>query len=245
MIRPLPAARQNRPMFASRAPWPPHGPDVLIAAAESVVKKHPSYPAAKGGDITAAWVLVSGILDDVPRDALDALMRGAQIVASVHAFEGPSINRIPDAMGLWLERRYGVVMETSLVQINRVGHTRSSGWHRLAHQALFDGSVASGARYVLVDDFVGQGGTLANLRGYIMKKGGAVDGFLSLTGQSRSAKIGLQPETLVELRNKHAILEAWWRNQFGFGFDSLTESEAIYLLRVDADTIRNRLAAAG
>ena len=36
-----------------------------------------------------------------------------------------------------------------------------------------------------------------------------------------------------------------WRKRFGFGFDCLTESEARYLLRAeDADTIRNRLAAA-
>jgi len=78
-----------------------------------------------------------------------------------------------------------------------------------------------------------------------MEKGGIVDGFISLTGQSRSAKIGSRSETLVELRKKHAALETWWRRHFGFGFDSLTESEAIDLLRVDADTIRSRLSEEG
>jgi hypothetical protein len=40
-------------------------------------------------------------------------------------------------------------------------------------------------------------------------------------------------------------LETWWRAEFGFGFDALTESEARYLLRAeDADTIRRRLAEA-
>ncbi len=38
---------------------------------------------------------------------------------------------------------------------------------------------------------------------------------------------------------------AWWRERFGFGFEFLTEFEARYLLRAEnADTIRNRLAAA-
>lgn len=232
-------------MFASRAPWSPNERDVFIAAPESIVKKHPRYPAAKAGDLVASWSLVSEILGAVSSDALNTLMQRAQIIAPVQAYEGVSVNRIPAAMGLWLERRYGAIMETSLVQINRVGHTGSSGWQRMANQALFDGDVVAGARYVLADDFVGQGGTLANLRGYVMEKGGIVDGFISLTGQSRSAKIGSRSETLVELRKKHAALETWWRRHFGFGFDSLTESEAIDLLRVDADTIRSRLSEEG
>ncbi|MDM8548974.1 hypothetical protein QUF72_02805 [Desulfobacterales bacterium HSG2] len=43
-----------------------------------------------------------------------------------------------------------------------------------AGQAEFDGPVISGERYVLADDFVGQGGTLANLRSHIIKDGGRV-----------------------------------------------------------------------
>ena len=52
----------------------------------------------------------------------------------------------------------------SLVQINKVGHTKSSGWHRLTHQALFDGKVSAKEKYLLLDDFIGQGGTLAILQ---------------------------------------------------------------------------------
>lgn len=51
---------------------------------------------------------------------------------------------------------------------------------------------------------------------------------------------------LNELREKHGSeLEYWWQHRFGHGFDSLTESEARYLVRTqDADTIRNRIIAA-
>lgn len=52
-------------------------------------------------------------------------------------------------------------------------------------------------------------------------------------------------ETLKTLRDKHGDIEPWWRAEFGYGFDVLTESEARYLSRAeDADTIRARLVAA-
>lgn len=91
-------------------------------------------------------------------------------------------------MSQWFAGEFGGAVDRSIVQINRVGHTGASGWTRLANQALFDGDVVAGQHHVLVDDFVGQGGTLANLRGYIIAKGGLVASYVALTGQPRSAK---------------------------------------------------------
>jgi adenine/guanine phosphoribosyltransferase-like PRPP-binding protein len=70
-----------------------------------------------------------------------------------------------------------------IVQINKVGHTGASGYHHMAYLALFDGEVRQNATYLLVDDFIGQGGTLANLKGYIESKGGGV--VLATTGWQR------------------------------------------------------------
>lgn len=50
------------------------------------------------------------------------------------------------------------LVESSIVQTNVVAHTGANGFSRLARQAEFDGSVSKHACYVLVDDFVGQGG---------------------------------------------------------------------------------------
>ncbi len=97
-----------------------------------------------------------------------------------------------------------------------------------------------------VDDFVGQGGTLANLRGWIEKKEGKVVGAVALTGKAYSAKLNPTKEQLHELRHKHgADFEKWWEEHFGHAFDCLTQSEARCLARSpDVDTIRDRLAAA-
>ena len=76
--------------------------------------------------------------------------------------------------------------------------------------------------------------------------GGRVVGAIALTGKPYSAKLALSDEQLGELRHKHGGLENWWRERYGFGFEALTHSEARYLARTaDADTIRNRVAAAG
>ena len=51
------------------------------------------------------------------------------------------------------------------------------------------------AEYFLVDDFIGQGGTLANLKGYLESRGAAVLGATALTGKAYSAKLKLEDDT--------------------------------------------------
>lgn len=238
---------ENAPMPPPlRRPWSQADGDVLIAARESAVKKHPRYAAAKaGGGMAAAWDLASDFMSAADQQALAEQVRQRPVVLPVHAIESEGVNQIPSAMAAWLARRYGLAWHTGVVQINRVAHTGSSGWHRLANQARFDGEVQAGATYLLVDDFVGQGGTLSNLRGYLLSRGATVAGMVALTGNPRSSKIALSSQTLEALRSKHGDeLEAWWNNELGFDFARLTQSEAEYLLRVDADTIRDRMAEA-
>jgi hypothetical protein len=132
-----------------------------------------------------------------------------------------------------------------VIQINRVTHTGATGYHRLAFPAIFEGEVAH-VSYLLVDDFIGQGGTLANLRGFVEANGGRVVGATALAGKAYSAKLRVDHQTVAELRRTHGRwLEEWWIATFGYGFESLTHSEARYLIRVDdAHAIPERLAAA-
>jgi hypothetical protein len=164
----------------------------------------------------------------------------------VHALEHQGINRIPAALAELLGEALGVPVETSIIQVNVVNHTGASGWHRMSSPPLFDGAVDRNRPYVLVDDFIGQGGTLANLRGHVMHHGGTVVGAICLTGRADSAKLALSNQTLDSLRRKHGPeIEEWWRENLGYDFSCLTESEARYLLRVeDADTIRARIREA-
>jgi len=222
-------------------------PEVVLHSEINVVKQHPMYAAAKSGDSDAALQLVRDTLSSKALDALRAFADLSNpVLMPVHALEDTGVNAIPFALAEELASRLQWRVETTVVQANLVGHTGASGFHRLANQAYFQGSVTAGSNYVLVDDFVGQGGTLANLRGHLLTGGAGVVGATVLTGKLHSVKLALLPETLADLRSKHGQeLEAWWHARFGHAFDGLTESEARYLFRTpNADRVRDRIVTA-
>jgi hypoxanthine-guanine phosphoribosyltransferase len=221
-------------------------PDVRICVDEPQAIRHPLYATAKVGDAKAADGLILDLLSNAPAELFEPLIGGGRPrLLAVHAVEAAGMNAIPRVLARYLAQQFDLPLESGIVQLNRVTHTRADGYHRLAFPAVFDGPLKE-ADYVLVDDFVGQGGTLANLRGYVETQNGRVIGAISLAGKHRSAQLRLSPETLKNLREKHGNeLEKWWISTFGYGLDRLTHSEAGYLYRSDDfDTITTRLVAA-
>ena len=225
--------------------------DAVLLAGESQTKQHPEYAAAKTGDAVAAATLVNSLVDQAGIAAVRALISevsesGEPVLVCANSYEHQGFNAIPAALAELLSERLGAPFDTTVVQTNVVSHTGADGYGRLARQAAFEGKVQKKREYVMVDDFIGQGGTLANLRGWIEKQGGKVVGAVALTGKPYSAKLNPSQEQLHELRQKHGSdFEKWWKAHFGHAFDCLTQSEARYLARSpDVDTIRNRLAAA-
>ena len=220
-------------------------PDVLLHADEAALKRHPNYAAARGGDLAAARSLVRDTLDVVQVAVLQRLARGQP--PTLVAVHGPrSRNVIAQALAAELGQRLGWPVDSAIVQANAVAHDGADGFGRLARPARFDGPVQVGRDYVLVDDMVGMGGTLANLRGHIEGRGGWVLAAVALSGRPQSARLAQAAATLAELRERHGeALEAWWHERHGHGFDALTESEARFLVRTPtADVVRERLAAA-
>lgn len=179
-------------------------------------------------------------------DGLRALLGSSHpLLLPVHALESEGMNVIPRVFARKLSAVFDLSVSHEVIQINRVIHTGADGYHRLAFPAIFDGNVAR-VDYLIVDDFIGQGGTIANLKGFVESRGGRVIGATALAGKSYSAKLTPLENTLQGLRRKHADwFEEWWLTTFGYRFERLTESEAHYLARVDdAYTIPERLALA-
>lgn len=226
-----------------RARWDAGFPHVWIHAAESAVKQHPCYPAAKAGNVDAALSLV---FDTINREVIEQIAEvcvdQVPILISVHAEESVGVNAIPEVMADYLSISLEWEREPCVVQANVVNHTGSGGFARLARQAVFEGEIQPGRNYVIVDDFIGQGGTIANLRGHIVHQGGVVIGATVLTGKPYSAILALSDERLNELRAKHGEIENWWQERFGFGFACLSASEARYLINsANVGTIRARI----
>jgi len=233
------------PLAVARSSWDGF-PDVRIYADESAVKNHPNYHAAKTGSAKDASKLIEAFANKGMFDDIRKLIDGKKpILASVHAQETGGINAIPEALADAISKKLNLPTDTSIVQTNVVAHTGANGFTRLGRQAIFDGDVAPDRDYLIADDFIGQGGTIANLKGFIESQGGRVVGAVVLTGKPYSATLALSPDKLTSLRDKHGQLESWWKREFGFGFDKLTESEARYLLRTpNADKIRDRVTEA-
>lgn len=228
-----------------RTPWDAF-PDVVICADIPVAKRHPLFDAAKAGDAKAAEALVEDVLATAGHPQLGYIEADSRpYLLAVHAVETAGMNAIPRAFARALSGMIKLPLASGIIQINRVTHTGATGYHRLAFPPVFDGKVEP-SEYVLVDDFIGQGGTLANLRGYVESNNGKVIGAVTLTGKTYSGKLRLEECTLRDLREKHGReLEEWWAATFGYGLERLTESEAQYLHRSDnVDTITTRIVAA-
>lgn len=231
-----------------RSAWDDDFPDTVLHGRLGDATAHKDYEEAKGGDDAAARRLVADVMNRQSVDELRQLLNGRKaILAAVHAEEAVSRNAIPQAMADVLGKVLDLEVATGIVQSEKVGRTAQDGFGRLTNQPSFEGPVRTDLPYILLDDTLTQGGTLANLKGYIEDHGGKVIGASALTGKRYSARIALAAETLEKLRDhfEGTDLENWWNEQHGYGFDRLTESEANYLLRAaDADKIRDRVLAA-
>lgn len=237
-------------MAFSRDGWSEDFPDVVLGHKLGTVRDHPDYAAAKAGDDEAALRLAR---DTVTKDFADrvkaAIPEGSEpTIVPVVAREATGNNRIPDMAAEVLAKRLGLEVDHGMVQAEKVGRGGGDAMHRLANQPTFEGKVTPGKDYVLLDDTLTQGGTLAQLKTHIEREGGNVVLATSLTGKDYSRKLALDPTTLGNVRDRFGRIEGWWRRQFGHGFDGLTESEARTILtydggRLSPDALRDRVTA--
>jgi hypothetical protein len=231
-----------------RAPWPKGFPAVVIHTDLRTRNGHPGYPGGKSGDPFDADAIAQDLIAPEAVEELSHVMHGRKpVLLPVVADEVAGFNAIPDAMAHALSNWFGFPVATGeIVQRIKVGHTKANGWHRLVTPAEFMGDVRPGADYLLIDDHVGFGGTLANLRGFFENGGGRVVGMTTLTETRGARQIAVRKSTLAELYGRHGTsLEHLWQRLFGYGLDCLTEVEAGYLGRVESvAAIQDRMAQA-
>jgi hypothetical protein len=224
------AARQL--MSFRRMPWQPDFPEVIVHVSAAMRDAHADYAAAKAGAHGASVRLARDLITNAAVERLRAVLAGRRpVLVPVRAIETQGINLIPDAMAHDLAQTLDLTVTTEIVQTNTVGHTRAGGYHRLVFPPTFAGNVERGADYVMIDDHVGLGSTLANLRGHIEAEGGRVIAATTMSASRRSEILALRPDTLQSLREKHGQpIEDLVRDQLGLELDGLTEAEAGYLL---------------
>jgi len=232
---------------SDRSPWAAEFPDAVFAADIGKAKEHPSYDAAKFGDMDAALEVVQSIVTDETINRLAEALNGKRpIIVPVIAEEATGSNMLPSAYAEVLANSLRLETNTDIIQSVRAQHTGSRAFHRIGVQPVFEGDVQSGADYLIVDDAMAMGGTLANLKGHIEAGGGNVVLVSALTGHPRGTKIAVTPDQKQALTDKHGReLDDFLKAEFGFGIDSLTHGEAAQILSAPSlDAVRDRITEA-
>lgn len=229
-----------------RAPWKDF-PPVIRNGDLKELEKEPEYQEAKKGDRAAALALADRLVKPETVEAIRNLVgdRPAKIVP-VLAKEEAGNNKIPLATAEVLGDRLGLEVEYNIVQAEKVGRTGKGADHRLAMNPTFDGKVEKDKPYIVVDDTLSMGGTIASLRGYIENRGGQVLGASVMTAHPGAVDLKPKPKMLGDIERKHGqAMNDYWKEEFGYGIDQLTQGEAGHLRKAPSvDAIRDRITAA-
>lgn len=208
---------------------------------DAEIKAHASYVQAKAGDQAAAMRLVFDLALDWLQGHKESFQSDCIFVAP-HAQEASGDNAIPQVLSSVCAKVLNGQSDTEIVQIDRVFHTGADAMERMVSRAQFEGQVLAGARYVLIDDVISMGGTLAELGHYIQAHGGIVQGVLVLVNAGRDTGLVPNPK-FVQLIDERFGNE--FTQLFGIKPSALTANEAQYLVGFQSfDTLRNRYFAA-
>ena len=232
--------------IGERAPWD-NFPQVIRNGDLGALKNEPEYQTAKSGDMPAAIELVDRLLTDETVEKIrEQIGSGKPLVLPVLAVEATGNNKIPLAMAEALADRLGLDVELGIIQSDKVGRTDTGADHRLAFNPTFEGDVKQGQKYLVVDDTLTMGGTVASLRGYVENRGGKVIAASVMTAHEGALDLPVKPSMLAAIENKHGpSMNQFWQEMFGYGIDKLTQGEAGHLKSAKTvDAIRERITAA-
>ncbi len=91
------------------------------------------------------------------------------------------------------------------------------------------------------------GGTLADLRGFVLHAGGQVLGAAVAVAHEGALNLPIRPKMVENIHYKHGIQESeeFSHEQWGYGIECLTQGEAGHLYKaVSLDALRDRFTAA-
>jgi len=231
----------GKTLSIQRTGWNTSQHDALIYAFIDEVKNHPDYQLAKSGHYENAVLLAQFFINESIILKLDNNYKNP-IILPIMAEEKQGKNAIPMGMADVINRYTDFQVSENIYQTNKAGHTGANGWHRITTPALFMGDVVIDAEYLILDDFIGMGSTLANVKSFIENAGAKIAGFEVLTGKLQSSQLYLRNQTLNNLREKHGQFEKEFKEIVKFDYSGFTESEARYKRRAKTvDRIRNQL----
>lgn len=222
-------------------------PPVVRNGDLGMLKNEPEYAAAKTGDIEAAAILANRLLSPQTLADIKSMIGDTKpYVLPVHAQEGMGKNKIPMALAKLIAHNLNLPVHEGIVQANKVSRTGKGIDHRFAFPPAFEGKVEAGRDYLIVDDTLSVGGTIAALKGYVENRDGRVIGAAVMTAHQGALNIAVKPNMIEAIRQKHGdSMDKLWQENFNYELNKLTQGEAGHIRSAkDADTLRDRVLAA-
>ena len=203
--------------LGERSAWG-HFPVVIRNAELGALKQEPEYRAAKGGDTTLALNMVYRVLTTGTINAIQQRLQGRKPkLVPVLAEEASGRNKIPLAMAVVLSDALNLEVEYNIIQSDKVTRTNSNADHRLAFNPRFQGQVDKDQEYLILDDTLAMGGTIASLKGFIENRGGQVIGAAVMTAHQGSLSMPVNDKMLKAIERKHGpSVDQFWKETFGY-----------------------------
>jgi hypothetical protein len=232
-------------------PWPARFP--LVASqveTTDLVRARGFGPAKDKGDLAAAVALIEEepfhSASSVRHKALLTMLtagRGTRLLTPVPPSPEPG-NMLPLAYAAKIAAEFSVPLDLTLKR-NVAKHTGESSLVRFVRRPQWAvAEVVRGARYVLVDDVLTSGVSLAEMRQQVLGAGGLVAGvttlaYTAITDKARASvmtphHLALRPETVCEMERRFGsdALAVFFtrRGIYGGQWRAMTEGEA-WLIR--------------
>jgi hypothetical protein len=223
----------------SRMPWEREFPDAFVnapwaskVAGVATLRDHALYNAAKGErDVGAALQIIDDLADKRCiyglADLSEDLGQTPTLIAPA-CQPNDSNNALAIGYAQWLSHELDWPVETRVFQSKTVSRDFQGSWVRIANRCNFYGEIDKSAAYVIVDDVITTGGTLADLRSFILRKGGRVIGMSAIAARDGNwQRIRLDDGTRANLEQFYGRdLAEFCHRHFGFSHECFTEAEA-------------------
>lgn len=227
----------------TRVPWPDEFPDVFVNTVWSShqkgvpsLKSHALYQPAKGErDMSSAIRLLDDLVTKETVERLKSLSKSHGVVPTLiapAAQVGDSNNVLAVGYAQWLGHELDWPVEERVFQTKAFAKDRSDAWTRIANPSTFYGEIDKDRPYVIVDDVITMGGTLADLRAFILGKGGSVIGMSAIasrSGHDTPIHLGQALQTQLE-RFYGRDFEKFCKELVGFSHTCLTRAEGAKFL---------------
>ncbi len=197
-------------------------------------KNDPDRIKGKLGDVEAAERLAEKYVSKEFAEKIAQKYKDAIIIPVDDVEKSDTFNALPTAFAYRLADLTGLTVNNQIGKINQTKHAAASNaFERIMQRAVFDGVVNQNDFYLIADDFVSMGGTIADLRNFIEGNGGHVVGAATL-GATNEDSLVLAPGADVIRR-----LESYGREElegllreYGIAnsIEDLTNAEARKLL---------------